>query len=849
MPIFFDKSRLTDLLRNGNKADIWDNIATSLSEILRNVDSALTGTGGGITDLPAEVLTGEIDDARLSDNVALWTPTMTARRVPMMGDAGKLIDDGGYTGATFQGKLTAISPLSPFTLAAVPSWSTRYAKLRVLAPYYTGDPDLPESDVSGQRWWYSTIELSGGEPFSAIQLAFRRPDLANAPTFFVRAGNDGGAWTIPGTGDGTETYLTFGDPLQPLMQMRYRDAGYNHADTRMQTQFLAPRRDSLIFLHDWIHSSDGLSGHLFAQTIPGVVTHARLMSLQANWASGTGNILVETPAAGAVYNGATNDRGFTITVGTDNHAYFGVMLTDGSSVTRHPLVADQWGVAINHPTHPGTVYDVQRVPHRFVVYEAGAILAKVSADASGTFVVLPQATGTVGVVVQGFAGATADLQQWNVNGGSPVAKVTKDGAVTLLAALTSVGPATWSAGAAITAASYQVGRNADATNLLAFNVPTGAGFEWTINDVALMQLSAGNLTLAGALTWPTGTAVTAGDYQITRDADGTNQLHLNVPTGASFEFSINDVAKMTLDQYGTLTAVAMRSDDIAPVAADSFVGSSITPFGQGWFGRSITRASATNMVERALSVASHTLTLTGSTNPTGAGSLSTAFIGQRTVTDASSVTVGGVIASLYIAAAPLAAGSVTLSSPWAFYVADGACHFGATVDVEGALSVGDALTANSADFSGDVSCGALDCSSVTSTGVIHSDDVIESDSAINAATGFNGPHVFTPASVSGTSQAVSMWIEYIPQNGSLTTFTLPATAAVGDRFAVTGYGSGKWKIAQNASQTIHTPAGDTTTGTGGHLDAANRYDSVEITCVVANTDFVARVITGSPTRT
>ena len=42
------------------------------------------------------------------------------------------------------------------------------------------------------------------------------------------------------------------------------------------------------------------------------------------------------------------------------------------------------------------------------------------------------------------------------------------------------------------------------------------------------------------IKWTAGRAVTPGDYSIGRDADGTNQLHLNVPTGATYEFSVQD---------------------------------------------------------------------------------------------------------------------------------------------------------------------------------------------------------------------------------------------------------------------------------------------------------------------
>jgi hypothetical protein len=57
----------------------------------------------------------------------------------------------------------------------------------------------------------------------------------------------------------------------------------------------------------------------------------------------------------------------------------------------------------------------------------------------------------------------------------------------------------------------------------------------------------GNVDFRQHLTWGAGVAITAGDYAIGRDADGTNQLHLNVPNGASFELSINDTAEIVVN--------------------------------------------------------------------------------------------------------------------------------------------------------------------------------------------------------------------------------------------------------------------------------------------------------------
>ena len=55
----------------------------------------------------------------------------------------------------------------------------------------------------------------------------------------------------------------------------------------------------------------------------------------------------------------------------------------------------------------------------------------------------------------------------------------------------------------------------------------------------------GDLITHSQLVWGTGVAVTGADYSVGRDADGTNQMHFNVPSGAGWEYSINDAAKLT----------------------------------------------------------------------------------------------------------------------------------------------------------------------------------------------------------------------------------------------------------------------------------------------------------------
>ena len=73
----------------------------------------------------------------------------------------------------------------------------------------------------------------------------------------------------------------------------------------------------------------------------------------------------------------------------------------------------------------------------------------------------------------------------------------------------------------------------------------------TIAGIAtLLDIAAGIVEVNNAIRFDTGVAMVAGSYSVGRDADATNQLHFNVPTGASMEWSINDVSKVVMDSSG-----------------------------------------------------------------------------------------------------------------------------------------------------------------------------------------------------------------------------------------------------------------------------------------------------------
>lgn len=132
----------------------------------------------------------------------------------------------------------------------------------------------------------------------------------------------------------------------------------------------------------------------------------------------------------------------------------------------------------------------------------------------------------------------------------------------------------------------------------------------------------------------------------------------------------------------------------------------------------------------------------------------------------------------------------------------------------------------------------FDTSNITANRTITFQD---SDGTVAYLSDITGGSGITWTEVTGTSQTASADNGYITNNAGLVTVTLPTTCAVGKIIRVTGKGAGGWKIAQNASQKIIWNEGgvagtnETTSGTSGHLDSTDDYDSIEIICITADT--------------
>ena len=98
-------------------------------------------------------------------------------------------------------------------------------------------------------------------------------------------------------------------------------------------------------------------------------------------------------------------------------------------------------------------------------------------------------------------------------------------------------------------------------------------------------------------------------------------------------------------------------------------------------------------------------------------------------------------------------------------------------------------------------------------------------------------------SVAGTAVVMTANNGYVPQNIAQTTLELPLASAFGDAISIIGFGSGGWIISQGAGQQIIIGSNLTTSGPGGSLASSNRYDSLNLICLVPNTIWAT---TGGP---
>ena len=115
------------------------------------------------------------------------------------------------------------------------------------------------------------------------------------------------------------------------------------------------------------------------------------------------------------------------------------------------------------------------------------------------------------------ASATGDIAEFRA-GSSPKLSVDRGGGLI------------FDGSSAAVAANYEIRRNADATNLQQYNVPTGASHEFSVNDVTAALLSATNLTLTANIAF-----AAAATYDIGTTTVGVNDIHLGLAGVINFD--------------------------------------------------------------------------------------------------------------------------------------------------------------------------------------------------------------------------------------------------------------------------------------------------------------------------
>ena len=131
---------------------------------------------------------------------------------------------------------------------------------------------------------------------------------------------------------------------------------------------------------------------------------------------------------------------------------------------------------------------------------------------------------------------------------------------------------------------------------------------------------------------------------------------------------------------------------------------------------------------------------------------------------------------------------------------------------------------------------------ITGSGVTVTGSPVSLGGTVTLTVGAGG----TPwVSVTGTTQAIAVNTGYIADNAAQVVFTLPATAAIGDTFYITGdgtAGTAGWQLKQNANQRVFFGSTSTTIGTGGSLTSTNQLDSIRAVCVVAGASSIWNII-------